>query len=112
MTFPPCDSTVEGGGDDERDADDDRADDDRERGVLVVLDLLADGEGRGLDDNHVGYAEDEQAEDGEDHRRQEHAREVGQLHGERERRAWRERGTVVEHHFPPWNPECQKWNER
>ena len=104
-------SAVHGGGDDERDADDDRADDDGERCVLVVLDLLTYGEGRGLDDDHVGKAEDEQAEGREYGRRQEHAREVGQLHGERVR-VERACGRFVEHHFPPWNPECQKWNER
>src|SRR5205085_2203072 len=104
-------SAMHGGGDDERDTDDDRADDDGERGVLVVFDLLAYGEGRSLDDDHVGQAEDYQAEGREYGRRQKHAREVGQLHGERVR-GRRERGRFVEHHFPPWKPECQKWNER
>src|SRR5215212_10170131 len=86
-------------GDDERDADDDGADDDGERDVLVFLQLLADGEGRGLDDDEVGDAEDEQAEGGEDGRRDEHGRQLLKLHHQTERVR---RVCQVEHHFPPW----------
>src|SRR5215210_1555499 len=43
--------------DDEGDADDDGADDDAEGDVLVLLDLLADGEGRSLGDDDEGEGE-------------------------------------------------------
>ena len=44
-------------------SEDHRADDDRQRGVLVLLDLLADRERRDLHDDPEGDAEDDETED-------------------------------------------------
>ena len=50
------------GRDDDRQAEDHRADQDRQRRVLVVLDLLADGERRHADDDPERQGEDDETD--------------------------------------------------
>jgi hypothetical protein len=89
----------DGGGDDDRDADDQRAEDDAEGGVLVLLDLLADAKRGDADDDDPGEAEQGHAEGGEGGGGDEVVEHVADRDGEEGGGRWSLHG-----HFPPWYP--------
>src|SRR3982750_2161783 len=76
LPFILAGSAVNGGGDEDRDADYQRADDDREGIVLVLLDLFLDREWGDQNDDQKRDRKNDQTDQYEDERRHEHRQEV------------------------------------